>query len=181
MAEKSYNIQLEIRNADVVAAAISKLPGTVRQVGGRKISLLAEHLKNAIIDETPKDTGKLARSTQLQKKTGLRYQIIQTATAEKRHIGGFFYGRAVRHGAKAPSGGRGIIKPRTAKALWWPGILGGRPVAMVNNHPGIKGSSITPYVFNALSKSQSEIAAVKQSIATEVTQQAARGFRTGKV
>jgi len=180
MPSKSFDIQFEIRNADVVAAAISQLPGTVRQVAGNKISLLAEHVKNAVRDATPKDSGKLAQSTQLQKKTNLKYQIIQTATAPKRSISGYFYGRGVRHGAKAPTGGTGVIKPKGDYPLYKSGTFG--PVAIVRHHPGIQGDdAITPYVDTAVEKSQNKIDATKKEIAAEVTQKAARGFKTGKV
>ena len=176
---KSYNLEFEIINADAVAQAISQVPGTVRQVAGNRVSLLAEQLKKAIIEETPKDTGTLARSTELQKKSGLKYQIVQTATAKGRSVEGYHYGRGVRHGAKPP-GRSGVVGPRKKQALYWDNILNGKPVAVVKNHPGIKGTAITPYVDNALKKSQGQIEATKQQIAVEVTQKAARGFRTGK-
>ena len=40
-------------------------------------------------------------------------------------------------GTRPPSGGTGVILPRFKKALFWPGIIGGKPVARVNKHPGI--------------------------------------------
>ena len=44
----------------------------------------------------------------------------------------------VTEGTRPPSGGSGIILPRLKKALYWPQIRGGRPVAVVYRHPGIR-------------------------------------------
>ena len=45
----------------------------------------------------------------------------------------------VTEGTKPPTTGGvvGRIVPRFRQALFWPGIVGGRPVARVNKHPGI--------------------------------------------
>ncbi len=103
-----------------------------------------------LADETPKRTGKLARSTVAQVMGGqevMDLEIRQSARSEA----GDFYGWFVREGTRPH-----IIRPRNKKALKFE--VGGEVIfATLVHHPGTKANPYHVRVFNRLSNQVEEI------------------------
>ncbi len=112
-----------------------------------------------LADETPKRTGKLARSTYFTITGGPADQeldILQPAHTE----GGDFYGVYVREGT-APH----EIRPKKAKALRF--MIGNRVVfSRVVHHPGTKAN---PYHHRVVARYMPEVQSICNEIGAKIT------------
>lgn len=181
MPEKGWEVKFETKGVRQTKSGLTRMAKAAERRAETTLSQLAKRAAGIVAKETPVGrTGELGRSTAAQRSGRLKWQIFQTATAPNRMYR-YFYGRGVRGGARAPSGGTGLIMPRLKKALYWPGIRGGRPVALVENHPGIRKSSTTPYVKNSLKIINPMVSNAAKEMAASIEKTAFRGFRTGSV
>lgn len=104
--------------------------------GLRKIGKLVVPAKGTgpLADETPKRTGKLARSSFFQIVGGTNLQklwVMQPAKSPE----GDFYGEYVREGTPPHE-----IRPKEKKALHWMGESGEDVFATLVHHPGTKAN-----------------------------------------
>ena len=122
-----------------------------------------------LADETPKRTGKLARST-FFRISGMELQelvVLQPARTPEEY-GGHFYGWFVREGT-APH--EKPIVPRLAKALHF--FIGGHEVfAMKVKHPGTRPN---PYHHRVLARLMPDIQNIVNQVGVRIT-----GYLSGK-
>jgi len=126
----------------------------------RGLDVVAERRKQEISDAAPRQTRpdaryqeQLYRSFDIVREAGMR--SIVTRQPEK-----LYY---VTHGTNPH-----VIKPRNKKALFWPGIRGGRPVAMVH-HPGYRGNDFINRATSAAGATGGGGSGI-QKMATEMAQ-----------
>ena len=120
-----------------------------------------------LADETPKRTGKLARSTfyRITDKEIQELVVLQPAKTPEEY-GGHFYGWFVREGTQPHE-----IVPRLAKALHF--FIGDAEIfAMRVNHPGTRPN---PYHHRVLARLRPEIDNIVQRIGIRIT-----GYLSGK-
>lgn len=112
-----------------------------------------------LADDTPKLTGKLARSTFFQI-TGSGIRQIITILQPARTPDGDFYGEFVREGTKAH-----VIKPKNKKALHF--VMAGADVfAMSVNHPG---TTANPYHKRTMARMKPRAQDIIHKIGEKIT------------
>ena len=120
-----------------------------------------------LADETPRRTGKLARSTffRISGKDLQEVVILQPARTPEEY-GGHFYGWFVREGTEPHE-----IRPRLAKALRF--FIGDEEVfAMKVDHPGTRPN---PYHKRVLSRLMPDVQAIVHRVGLRIT-----GYISGK-
>jgi len=130
--------------------------------GLRKLARLFVPAKGTgpLAAETPKITGKLARSTFFEIVGGPAQQILRILQPA-RTLAGAFYGGFVREGTEPHD-----IRPINAKALRWFGP-GGVPIfAMLVHHPGNKPN---PYHRRVLARLTPQIQQIVTEMGEKVT------------
>ena len=175
MPSKSIDIDIKITGLKEVQDGVKRFPGGVKKLLASETEKLADETVSIVKSVTPIGrTGELRDSTEARKRGQAKWYIVQTATAKERLINPFFYGRAVRMGAKPPKsrGERGSIYPRLRKALYWEGLP--HPIAVVRNHPGIPKPN--DYAAKARSKMNPAIQRMANRIAQYVK---AQGLNVG--
>lgn len=135
--------------------------------GLRKIGHLFVPAKGTgpLADETPKRSGKLARSTFFQIIGGTLDQMLLIMQPARNQVGDF-YGWFVREGT-APH----IIRPRKARALRFE-IEGEVVFAMIVHHPGTKPN---PYHKRVLAMLMGEVQIIVNEMGERVTAYLAGG------
>jgi len=187
VSDKSVYVTFDVSGLKDAIEMLRAMPESVQRVSANRLVTLAQSAEKITKDETPVDTGKLAKSTMLVKKSKYKYDIAQTAKSGDygaRSNPGYFPGRGVRMGTR----GQYEIHPFRAKALWWTkkkgstGILRGRPLAMVGPpetqrlHPGIQRPF--NYVDATVKRLQPQIDTFARQTIADVTQGAHKRFRT---
>lgn len=132
------NFTIEIKDLDKLKKAFKQSPQIVRTELGKAIKISVNIIKPIMQTEVPYKTGKLrqnitAFSSGLSGRVGPNLKVTP-------------YALAVHNGT-----GPYIIRPKTKKALWWPGLS--HPVKMVR-HPGIKAN---PFIERTVDKVDSPI------------------------
>ena len=130
--------------------------------GLRKIARLFVPAKGTgpLAEETPKITGKLARSTFFEILGGPGRQILRIQQTA-RTLAGAYYGGWVRDGTEPHD-----IRPVNAKALRWFGP-GGQPIfAMLVHHPGGKPN---PYHKRVLQRLFPQVQRIVTEMGEKVT------------
>ncbi len=155
----TVKIDFDISDFMRVASSMSIGVPKIKNHISVRLGFLANTLGRSVAKQTPKTSGKLAASTRAIKENEVAWKIVQTATASKRGKSGYLYGKGVRFGTRSHP-----IPPRFKKALYWPGIIGGRPIPFVKKHPGQRPNR---YDRKALAASKGTIRQVSRSIASE--------------
>lgn len=130
--------------------------------GLRKIARLFVPAKGTgpLAVETPKVTGKLARSTFFQIVGGPDRQVLRILQPA-RSLAGAFYGEFVREGTEPHE-----IRPVKAKALRWYDQAGNPIFAMLVHHPGNKPN---PYHRRTLAKLKPHVQRIVTEMGEKVT------------
>ena len=185
----SFYVQFSIENLNAAIEMLLSMSETVRKTSSAELKSLAQKATRVIKSETPRDSGKLADSTNMLTRNDITYDIYQTATAGGGIGGGragtgYFYGRGVRLGTR----GGYPIYPNAKKAIYWERKKNSRglsrPIPYVGEpwtarHPGIQKP--VNYVENAIKRLQPAISATSRSMAANIEQGAYKRFRTRSV
>jgi len=155
----------EATGLEELSAGMSRGPTILRitlNEGLRAIGRLFVPAKGTgpLADETPKRTGKLARSTYFTIQGAPDEQeldILQPARTEE----GDFYGLYVREGT-APH----EIRPKKAKALRWTEPGGEVVFSRLVHHPGTKAN---PYHVRTVQAHEGEVQAIVNEMGAKVT------------
>jgi hypothetical protein len=170
-------IEFEVRGIRELQARLNRGDPQMRIIlneGLRAIGRLFVPSKGTgpLARETPKRTGKLARSTFFMITGSTRHQqliIMQPARSED----GEFYGEFVREGTGiyGPRGER--IKPKTKKALAWGADLGGGKKEFV--FASVAGQKPNPYHRRVLAQNKGRVQLIVNQMGRKVT-----GYISGK-